>query len=246
MRAACIIILAVGGCGTDDVVQSPDAGVTSENVPSVMVTSPRANEAFYSSKAAQVTWIVTGAADASVECDVAASDGATTIEVATGVAATVGKEAGIDWPLAMVPVSTSYRVQLSCRDASERTGTAESEVFGVSGPPQAVSFAAQIRPLFETGCATAMCHDAQMPVAGLDLSASAPSAAMIGRLSKQCTATPLVAAGAPEGSYLVHKLQGTGPCFQRGRMPKGDMVPAFTHEQVQLVRDWIANGALDN
>jgi hypothetical protein len=61
--------------------------------------------------------------------------------------------------------------------------------------------------------------------------------------SIQCTELDLVKPGAPDQSYLVFKLQGSGSCFQGSRMPKS--APLSTAE-IQLVRDWIANGAPNN
>jgi hypothetical protein len=59
-----------------------------------------------------------------------------------------------------------------------------------------------------------------------------------------CTTYKLVAPGLPDQSYLVLKLQGSSACFSGSRMPKG--MPALTAAQIQLVRDWIANGAPNN
>jgi hypothetical protein len=59
-----------------------------------------------------------------------------------------------------------------------------------------------------------------------------------------CRAAKLVEPGMPERSYLVFKLQSSGPCFQPTRMPKG--AATFSTAQLQLVRDWIANGAPNN
>jgi hypothetical protein len=47
-----------------------------------------------------------------------------------------------------------------------------------------------------------------------------------------------------ERSYLRFKLQGSGPCFIGTRMPKA--ASALSAAQLQMVRDWIYNGAPNN
>ena len=51
-------------------------------------------------------------------------------------------------------------------------------------------------------------------------------------------------AGQPDQSYLVWKLQGSGGCYSGSRMPKG--ASALSASNLQLIRDWIANGAPNN
>jgi hypothetical protein len=50
--------------------------------------------------------------------------------------------------------------------------------------------------------------------------------------------------GQPDQSYLTFKLQGSGPCFSGVRMPRGST--ALSATQMQLIRDWITNGAPNN
>jgi hypothetical protein len=70
-------------------------------------------------------------------------------------------------------------------------------------------------------------------------------AELVNKPSTQCGAMKLVDPGAPERSYLVLKLAPTGTgCFQGTRMPKADS--ALTPDEIQRVRDWIANGAPNN
>ena len=62
--------------------------------------------------------------------------------------------------------------------------------------------------------------------------------------STECGSTKLVAPANADGSYLVHKLEGTGPCFVGSRMPLGG--PFLSSTEIGKIRSWIAQGALDN
>ena len=52
--------------------------------------------------------------------------------------------------------------------------------------------------------------------------------------------------GDPDNSYLVHKIQGTQASVggTGERMPLGR--PALTQEQIDIIRAWIADGAMNN
>jgi hypothetical protein len=101
-----------------------------------------------------------------------------------------------------------------------------------------VDFAADVYPIFAgSGCALGMCHDAKMPVEGLDLSTAAKVEAMAGVASSQCTSRALVEPGDPTTSYLVNKLTGSGMCTG-SRMPKGG--PMLSPTQIDTIRAWIA------
>ena len=112
-----------------------------------------------------------------------------------------------------------------------------------SAPGATVSFKDQIRPLFSglapgvKGCNT--CHypgvgtQAGLAQSGLDLSS-------LGALRKggRVTGDAIVVPGRPCSSGIVKKLRGVAP---GARMPKDG--PFWTPEQIQLVKDWIAEGA---
>jgi hypothetical protein len=104
-----------------------------------------------------------------------------------------------------------------------------------------VSFSSQVQPIFNASCVG--CHGASSPAAGLNLSAGAAYAALVGKPSTKCASYQLVQAGAPSSSYLVFKLQGSGPCFKGSQMPTGTPLPAA---QIQLISNWILQGALNN
>ncbi len=239
------MLLIVGGllsaCG-NDIAHSPDA--PPPGTPMVVVTAPTLNQAFYMTRPASVVWKPTDDG-ASVLCDVIAIDGTTTIPIAMGVRATSGVVVTTPWLLTSVAVSDTYVVQVSCADDSSPPllGVGMSAVFSVVGAPQAVAYATQIQPIWTAKCIGMACHDNTMPQERLNLTSSGSRAALVGVPSQQCPSTQLVNPGDPDQSYLIFKLQGSGPCLMGSRMPKGGSI---TGAQIQLVRDWIVNGAPNN
>ncbi|MBA3394759.1 MAG: hypothetical protein H0T89_19085 [Deltaproteobacteria bacterium] len=135
---------------------------------------------------------------------------------------------------------------MTCTDQNALAGVGVSQVFTVSPPAQAVSFAT-VKDIFVASCTSMACHDSTQPAGALDLTATRAYASLVGTgggvPSGDCPATLLVKPGSPDQSYLVHKLQGDGPCFFGSKMPKGATLPA---EKIQQIRDWIATGAPSN
>ena len=218
---------------------TPDAeGGGPPGSPSVVVMGPRMGDSFYPTQTASITFVATDS-DAPIRCDVSAIGG-TTIAIAAGVAATSGAMTTTPWAINSAAPG-AYRIQVACTDANNLTGTGFSPMFTVSAPAQNVDYATQIQPIFNANCTGVACHDATQPAEGLNLTAAASRAELIGVTSSQCSANKLVDPGAPEKSYLVTKLQGSGACFIGTRMPKATQ--ALSVAQIQLVRDWIFNGA---
>lgn len=237
-----VLALTASGCGNDQ-SQQPDA--VPAGTPLVVVSGPRTSEAFYMTQTAGVRWSVTDDG-ASLVCDVLVTDGATTLAIAVDIAATSGVAMTTSWTLATVPPSDGYVAEVRCTDDSSPplTGVGSSGVFAVTGPPQAVSYAAQIQPIWNIACITSACHDSVTPQARLNLTAAVSYAEIVGIASQQCPTTLLVTPGDPERSYLMFKLQGSGPCMTGSRMPKTS--PAMSATQQRLIRDWITNGAPNN
>lgn len=86
------------------------------------------------------------------------------------------------------------------------------------------------------------CHTnvGRTPAAGLNLAADA-HAAIVGVQSRQRPDLQIVEPGNPEGSYLVHKLEGR-PGIVGLQMPRTGP-PNLTAGQLQVVKRWIAIGA---
>lgn len=239
MLYAILVATAVApGCGNDVGIE-PDAGGPPGS-PLVTVTSPRANESFYPSQTIQVAWTAADDDSPGLTCDAAALDGTNRIAIMTGAAIVAGQPSTAAWPLASVPPSRSYRIEVACTDQNALTGTGLSATFAISPPAQQVSFAT-VQAILTRSCTSMACHDSTQSASGLDLTAGRAYAELSGA-SGDCPATKLVMPGAPDQSYLVHKLQGSGPCFFGSRMPKGTALP-LPADEIQQVRDWIATGA---
>ena len=95
--------------------------------------------------------------------------------------------------------------------------------------PGVVSFSDNILPIFDTKCL--VCHG---QLGGW--SSETYQDVMTTGNNK-----PVVIPGDPEESLLAKKLLGTQT--QGGIMPPGGKL---TDDEIQIVLDWIANGALDN
>jgi mono/diheme cytochrome c family protein len=91
-----------------------------------------------------------------------------------------------------------------------------------------VSFANDVLPILQASCNE--CHGGKQTKAGLDLKT-------YGSLMAGSLDGPVVVAGSSADSLLVQMVE-------KGKMPKRG--PKLTPEQVQIISDWIAAGALDN
>jgi hypothetical protein len=95
--------------------------------------------------------------------------------------------------------------------------------------------------VFSPTCATSNCHSgpsgSALP-AGMDLSdADSSFAALVGVASLQQPAILRVAAGDPDDSYLIQKLEGNAG----SRMPLGGS--ALDPSVIAEIREWIKDGA---
>lgn len=94
-------------------------------------------------------------------------------------------------------------------------------------------------------CARSLCHNAASAQNGLDLETN-PYTALVG-VASQTASMNRVTAGDTSQSYLVHKLENTQSAVTGGagvQMPK-DGTP-LTTDQINTIKEWINNGALNN
>ncbi len=100
-------------------------------------------------------------------------------------------------------------------------------------PDSNVSFADHIYPVFQVKCAFSGCHAQPNPANGIDLSTWAG-----------VTADPnIVFPGEPELSRLIWAIEaraGISP------MPPAGFTTPMTLDQIEGIRTWIDEGALDN
>jgi mono/diheme cytochrome c family protein len=104
--------------------------------------------------------------------------------------------------------------------------------------PVAVSFAADIQPIFDGNCLG--CHGAATS-GGLDLRAAATPGSLVNAAATGYPGSRVVP-GSPLTSVLYLKVQGDASTGDR--MPLGGA--ALSAAQRALIRDWIEQGALDN
>ena len=115
--------------------------------------------------------------------------------------------------------------------------------FELQVPVSAATLDALQASVFTPTCAVSGCHNGpagnNLP-AGMDLtSADASFANLVGVASRQQPLIMRVAAGDPDNSYLVHKIEGTAASGQR--MPLGGGL--LDQTVIDDIRLWIANGA---
>jgi hypothetical protein len=110
------------------------------------------------------------------------------------------------------------------------------------GANQGISFSRDIQPIFNTNCV--ICHQGVGP-AGLGLDPGLSYVNLVAKPSSE-SKLPRVAPGIPQGSYLVHKLQGTQLSVggSGGQMPYGGM--PLPPPQIALIEGWIQEGAPSN
>jgi hypothetical protein len=124
-----------------------------------------------------------------------------------------------------------------------------------------VSFTADVVPIFQQNCISASCHGlAGSPKGDLFLGALSAHgndsgkvhSDLVGVTTAQLPTMKFVAVGDPTHSYLMHKLDNDQCMFQSNcvaadcqqSMPFSDnLLPDETRD---IVRRWIAQGALDN
>lgn len=99
--------------------------------------------------------------------------------------------------------------------------------------------------IFDQSCALSGCHLGSGAIMGLNLADEASYGNLVDVKSTEVSTLDLVKPGDPENSYLIEKLIG-GSRMAAGtlKMPLGR--EALTDEQVDMVRDWITDGAKDN
>ncbi len=236
-------VLVITACGTDVVPGgSNDIDAPPQGTPSVTITSPAKATSFYVTDTIAIEWTVQDDGP-SVTCDVTAMSTGSPIAIMSDVTVSSGQSGSVSWSLSGV-APANYNISVTCADATPLSGVGTSGDFTIAPPPQTISFASQVVPIFGGSCTNTQCHDSVQSQESLDLTAAKAYAELVGVSAKQCSATQLVNAGAPNESYLVLKLQGSGPCFKGVKMPK--LPFTVTPAQIQQIRDWIQNGAPNN
>jgi hypothetical protein len=104
-----------------------------------------------------------------------------------------------------------------------------------------ISFAADVQPIFTASCLGMACHaDRTSPSGELILEAGSAWAALVGVQSSCSDGRLLVAPGAPDASYLVHKITDDQIC-SGGRMPLSGR--GLSAAEIATIEGWICGGA---
>lgn len=114
-------------------------------------------------------------------------------------------------------------------------------------PGGSVSLAAQVQPIFTFSCAVSGCHDAGTAESGMILESGRlfdPGTGIVGVASQE-SALLRIAPFDSGNSYLLHKLLGIQAATGAGdTMPLGE--PPLSDAQIQMIIDWVDQGAQDN
>jgi len=111
--------------------------------------------------------------------------------------------------------------------------------------PTPISFTEIQTDIFTPNCATSGCHSGGSPPEGLLLDEGFSYAYIVNQPSNRYSGAVLILPTDPDNSYLIQKLEGglTGP-IKGSQMPRN--AAPLSPEQIQIIRDWITEGALDN
>ncbi len=107
-----------------------------------------------------------------------------------------------------------------------------------------VSFAATIQPIFTNSCAKANCHVGPVPTGNMNLAAGQAYNQIVNVPASGLGGQIRVIPNNANNSYLIRKLEG-GPNIVGGQMP-ADGPPFLSAPTIQLIRDWINQGAMNN
>ena len=124
---------------------------------------------------------------------------------------------------------------------------------GEDAPPPAAPPAQGLQPtlqsiqanVFTPSCAKAGCHTGAGAPFGLVLDPGASRGNLVNVASPQDTALIRVIPTDPDNSFLIQKLEGTATVG--GRMPAdAPPFPFLQQATIDVIRQWILNGALNN
>ena len=153
---------------------------------------------------------------------------------------------GSKWISALRGPLLGVVVLLGVAGAAGKSGAVGAEaavpVAGATDPGKPVSFKADLQPILDENCVA--CHQTGAAQQGLILEDGRAFAAIVNVPSREAKMA-LVTPGAPDSSYLLHKLEGShlGVGGTGARMPLGLPIDAA---KAMAVRKWIEEGAKDN
>ena len=148
---------------------------------------------------------------------------------------------------ALVACDTTYDEAVAQWEAGRSAPSASPPITTTPPPPSpsgggfGPNFSEIQASVFTPSCATVGCHSGAGASAGLSLDAANSYAELIGIASSQDAAILRVAPNNPNNSYLIQKMEDTAATG--GVMPPGGALP---QADINVIRQWIVNGALDD
>lgn len=111
-------------------------------------------------------------------------------------------------------------------------------------PPESIgpNFSEIQASIIEPNCATTGCHLGAAAPQGLRLDSANSYGMLVGVASSEASSILRVAPGNPNNSYLIQKLEGTASVG--AQMPLG--APALEQAAIDVIRQWISDGAIDD
>lgn len=162
---------------------------------------------------------------------------------ASGMYNAVGLASGAYDVFVQIPTAMTLTTANSVPVTVTGGGTAAADfTFGY----QPVSFATHVQPLFTASCAGGGCHANTSPQQGMKLIVDSAYGYIVNVPAVELGTMDRIEPSNPSLSYLIHKIDGTqGTVGGSGaRMPSGS--PQLPLQTRNMVRRWVANGALNN
>jgi len=112
--------------------------------------------------------------------------------------------------------------------------------------PATVSFSGDVQPIFTARCALPACHSGSFPTGGLNLSDGSSFAAIVGRASTEKPEVKLIDPNSPTTSYLVWKVSKAPPGQTIVGLQMPYNLPPLSLAEMETIRTWVMEGALQN
>jgi hypothetical protein len=142
--------------------------------------------------------------------------------------------------------SGTYTVTFTVTDsegASDPSPDTRTITVEGGGGGNEATFAAVQSQIFTPSCALSGCHNSTSQASGLDLTAGSAYGNIVNVASSEQPGVDRIEPGEPSESYLYLKVTGDSS-ISGSRMPLGR--PALSGDLIDLLRDWIEDGAPDN
>lgn len=138
--------------------------------------------------------------------------------------------------------TTNYYIVVRAQDQSGNEDSNVTEIVATTGSASSVTLSADVQPIFTASCITG-CHGGAYPASNLNLTVGNSYAQLVNVAAAGCSGGEIrVVAGDSANSELAKKILGVGFCSGT-QMPK---LGSLSAAEVQIIIDWIDNGALDN